>query len=98
MKHAIICSISPIFGSDLLTFPPKKNPDLSLLQYKEMSKMRYLPLATKRVTVFYGEKEYYILKNRSIKLGKRKGYRTIKVRGADHELNQTYIEEIAKVL
>lgn len=98
MKHVILCSMSPILGADLQSYSKKEVRDLSPTQYKEMSRVDYSPLATLKVTLLYGEKESDVLKKRSIQLGGRKGFTSIEVKGADHELNRTYLNAIKEIL
>ena len=94
----ILCSISPILGQDLLLWKKKDLIDISPIQYKEMKKLPYPPLATKKIMLFYGGKEHPIVKNRVKKLGERKGYRVIEIKNAAHDFNDIYIKAVEKVL
>lgn len=96
--HAILCSLSPVLGKDLSLYRKKELSDFSPIQLREMKNMNYPPLATKRVTLLYGEKEYVAVKNRAKKLAKRNGYRALEIKNADHDLDNTYLEGIKKVL
>lgn len=96
--HVILCSISPILGSDLLSYPKNEVTDLSLSQYKEMSKMNYATLVSKKISLLYGDKESEILKNRCIRLGTRKRYTAIEIKNAGHILDEIYLRAVKKVL
>jgi hypothetical protein len=87
-----------MLGRDLSVFSKKEVSDLSSAQYDDMSRMKYLPLATKKVSILYGEKEDNSVKNRSVKLSQRIGYRIIEVPEARHELTALYVQEIGKIL
>ncbi len=97
-KHAILCSLSPVLGKDILLYRKKELSDFSLVQRREMKKMNYPPLATKKVTLLYGGKEHITVKNRAKRLSKRKGWRAIEIRNADHDLGDAYLKGIKKVL
>jgi hypothetical protein len=97
-KQAVLCSLSPILGDDLLFYKKKDLTDLSPIQYREMKKLQYPRLATKKVVLFYGEKEHSVVKNRTKKLGRRKGYRVIEIKKTDHDFNSVYTKAVEKVL
>ncbi len=97
-KKLIICSLSTILGKDLSMLPRQEFKDLSDAQYKELLHMRYGKLKTTKGTILYGEKESLLLRKRSQRLGKRKGYSVVKIKDGDHILDAQYVKAIEKAI
>lgn len=93
-KKLIVGSISPIIGPDFKIYKKEDLVDFNTKQQMELSKLKYVPLATKNVTVMYGEKEDKILKNRSKKLGNRRGYKLKIVKDGDHLFDEKYMNAV----
>ena len=93
-KNIILCSLPPLFGNDIFQFSKKEISDLALGQQKEMSKLKYFPLLTKNVTIFWGEKEAEAVQLRGRQLALRKGWKSFIVKKAGHKLGGEYLDKL----
>lgn len=92
--HTLLCSIAPCLGDDLRQCKKEDTKDLSETQYQEMSEMNYAPLRSKRVSVFFGEKEAEIVKKRSRAIAAENHAELLEIKGVGHDLNKEYLKVI----
>ena len=91
-KRVILYSISSVLGEDLISYPKRETLRIfSPSQHKEIFKKKYSKM--KNAVLLYGEKEPEILKKRSRWIG-----RFVEIRGADHVLDDVYINTLKKFL
>ncbi len=94
----LLCSMSPILGKDILSYTKEGIKYLSKEQYNELKGIDYMKIKTENVVLFYGDKENNNLKNRSISLGKRKGYESVEIKGVGHDLGELYFKKLKNFL
>lgn len=97
-RHLILCSLSPTLGRDLSKHDQRAITDLTPTQYREMSRMNYGKLKTRKVSILYGERENESLKNRSDQIAKKLKRKAIEVKNGDHLMDNSYVDALGQIL